>query len=418
MGDTQQIQLDNWQRQVLECESKRIAIRAGRQSGKSTVVSLKVAQYAMQYSNKVVVVIAAVERQAQLLFEKIFNTIVTIDRKAVKGKPTKSYVKLKNGTQIWCLPTGQSGYGIRGFTVDLLIADEAHYINEEVFTAIIPMLAVTGGTFILLSTPKGAEGYFYECFKDPTYTTWHISSETCTRIPKEFLEQQKKRMTKVSYQQEFLAEFIENIEKFFPTSIIQDSMNLEATPFVSSKAYYLGLDFARYGGDENAFVIAEYDGDIVKVISAEVTSMIDTATTIQRVLELDRQWNFRKIFLDDGGLGAPLLDQFLVTTQVKRKVIGINNASRSVDREDPPKGVVLMKEDLYNNLKALMEQKRIRMIKDDNLFQSLDCVRFEIKDTSTLQQRTLIYGNYLHLCEALIRAAWCVRTKGLNLWVN
>ena len=62
------------------------------------------------------------------------------------------------------LPTGESGYGIRGFTIDLLICDEAAFINEEVWQAVTPMLAVTGGDIWLLSTPHGREGYYYRCF--------------------------------------------------------------------------------------------------------------------------------------------------------------------------------------------------------------------------------------------------------------
>lgn len=416
------MELDQWQQEVLDCQSKRIAIRAGRQSGKSTVIALKAANYALNNPNKLVLVIASVERQAQLLFEKIHQTIYSIDKKAwkVNQRPTKQYVKLKNGTSIWCVPTGESGYGIRGFTVDLLIADEAHYIPQEVFTAISPMLAVTGGTFILLSTPKGANGYFYECFTDPNFTTWHVSSENCPRIPKEFLDQEKKRMTKMQYQQEYQAEFLENIQKFFPTSLIKECTTIqERNNYVQGAEYYLGLDFARYGGDENAFVIVELNDTKVNVVSCETTSMVSTAETIQRVLELDRRYKFKRIFLDDGGLGAPILDQFLVTTQVMSKVVGINNASRFIDNDSERRDTKkLMKEELYYNLKVLMEQRNINLLSDDNLFQSLDCIQFEIKDTDTLHQRTLIYGTYTHLCEALIRAAWCVRTKSLNLWVR
>jgi len=50
--------------------------------------------------------------------------------KTGKDRPTKSEIKLKNGSIIRCLPTGLNGLGIRGYTVNLLIADEAHRIRK------------------------------------------------------------------------------------------------------------------------------------------------------------------------------------------------------------------------------------------------------------------------------------------------
>ena len=408
--------LDNWQKEVLNSKGKRICIRAGRQVGKSTIISLKAAIYAVRKRKKVVLIVAAVERQAQLLFEKTLAMILELDKTQIlkNKKPTKSFVELKNNTRIYCVPVGLSGYGIRGFTVDLLIVDEAAFLSEDVWAAIIPMLAVSKGDLILLSTPRGAKGYFYECFKDNEYKNWHVSSEDCPRISKEFLETQKKRMTKLEYAQEFKGEFIESLQKYFPTELIRTCMTLEKGEYRVGKEYYLGLDFARYGGDENAYIIAEksQDGERLKVISAEVQSDVSTALTIQKILVLESIHHFSKIYLDDGGLGAPILDQLLVTSETRRKVVGLNNASRAIDREGRVKR--LLKEDLYANLKVCMEQNKIELIKNDELFHSLESIQFEIGEDG----RSKIFGSYAHLTEALIRAAWAIRTKALKIWVH
>jgi len=158
-------------------------------------------------------VIASTERQAYLLFEKILSYLVDNHKNMIKkgkDRPTKHKVCLINGSVIYSLPTGMSGYGIRGFTINLLIADEAAFIPQDVWTAVTPMLAVTKGILWLLSTPFGKGGYFYNCFKDPSFTSFHVSSEDCPRKSQVFLDQEKRRMTKsANIAQEYLGEFID-----------------------------------------------------------------------------------------------------------------------------------------------------------------------------------------------------------------
>src|SRR3990167_7681106 len=141
------IELDLWQKEILET-SGNVVVRAGRQVGKSTIISIKASEFAINSPNKTILVIASVERQAGLLFEKILNYILDNYRSKVMAgakRPTKHIINLKNGSRIICVPTGISGTGIRGYTIDLLICEECAYIPKEVFTAVTPMLAVTKG---------------------------------------------------------------------------------------------------------------------------------------------------------------------------------------------------------------------------------------------------------------------------------
>ena len=199
--EAEKLQLDEWQKEVIEYQGN-ICLRSGRQVGKSTVIAIKVAEYSTQNRKKSVMVISATERQAYLLFSKILGYLLDHYKtwiKSGKDRPTKTEIKLKNGTIIRCLPTGLDGIGIRGYTVDLLIADEAAFIPEDVWAAVKPMLATTKGNLILLSTPKGSDNFFYHSYYNPTFKTWHISSEDCPRISKEFLDGEKKSMSKLHY---------------------------------------------------------------------------------------------------------------------------------------------------------------------------------------------------------------------------
>ena len=147
------MELDNWQREVLNTKGN-MCICSPRQMGKSTVIAQDAGEYSANNKNKTIMIIAHVERQSLLLFEKVLSYIYD-NYKGMIILHSKHKLELSNGSIIHCLPTGDDGYGIRGYTIDRLYADEAAFIYEDVWAAVTPMLATTGGDIILLSTSFG-----------------------------------------------------------------------------------------------------------------------------------------------------------------------------------------------------------------------------------------------------------------------
>lgn len=415
--------LDKWQRAVMETKGN-ITIRAGRQVGKSTVVAMKAAQFAIENPDTVTMVIAASQRQSSLLFEKIRAEIDDLERqKKIKHaeKPTLTRIVLDNGSKIYSLPAGRTGWFIRGFTLDLLICDEAAYIPEEVWKAVVPMIAVSQklrrkGWIILLSTPFGKGGYFFHSFTDKDFRQFHISSENCPRIPASFLTKERARLTKAEYAQEYKGEFIDEWNQFFPTALIKECMTFldwsYEEDYHPGGMYYLGVDFARYGGSENAFVIAEMDRKKkVKVIKALTTDRVSITDTVGRIKLLDDKFKFRKIFIDDGGVGGGASD--FLKEDLGRKIVELNNARRSLDRYDDKTSRIL-KEDMYSGALVLMEAGRVEMLSDLSLLKSLKSVIYEYGSDT---RRVKIYGDYAHLAEAFVRVCWCVRKQGLKVFI-
>jgi len=421
------MKLDDWQQKVLNTEGN-LALCSGRQVGKSTVIAIKAGESAMR-SKKTIMVIAHVERQALLLFEKILGHIYQVNKASIKtgkDKPTKHTIKLKNGSIIHCLPTGDSGYGIRGYTINELYADEAHFIKEDVWAAVTPMLATTGGTIHLLSTPFGTSGYFYRCFteKDNSFTKIHVSTEEVAEKREEpqknnlktFLNEEKKRMTRLQYQQEYLGLFVGGIQRFFSDTLIDNSCTTlfhnDTSTLVGDK--YLGVDVARLGGDETVLVSVVRKKDKLIQFELDIPEGQLLTDTTRLILHKDAINNYKKIYIDDGGLGVGVYDPLLENEQTKRKIVSINNSKRSIDKL---KGSInqrvktLLKEDLYNNLKNLMENNNIEILNLPEIKQSLRSIQYEICDG-----KLKIYGNYSHIAEALIRAAWAMKDKTLNIY--
>ena len=415
--------------EILNCPQDLILV-SGRQVGKSTVMAMDAAEYAVHNRDKTILMIASVERQAIGLFEKCMDYLYRHYNKDIKkgyDKPTKSEVKLKNGSRILSLPTGLDGHGIRFLTVDRLYADEAHFIPEEVWNAVTPMLAMTGGKQRLFSTPHGNSGYFYNCAQNPLFRVYHKSTEEVVQEREitetwsieqknaalEFLRRERERMTTLQYAQEYLGRFVNELRQVFSDEHIKRAMCMKRPGLVNKgNRFYLGVDIARMGEDETTFeIIDRTNKELLIHVENQVTKRTLLTDTFNRILELDRIYDFKQIFIDDGGMGVGVFDMLITHEQTRRKTIAINNSLRPLDREELRKKRVL-KEDIYNNMLMLMEQDKLRLLDDPEIFQSLKSVQFEITDKGVKY-----FGNYTHIADGLVRAAWSTKDKSLNIYL-
>ena len=419
--------LDKWQQDVMNAKGN-LAIRSGRQTGKSTIIAKLVSDYAIKHSKKVVMVIASTERQAYLLFEKIFDFVLTNYKKFLKkGRQyqTKTKLELSNNTKIYCLPTGLDARGIRGYTVDLLIADEAAFIPRQVYNALTPSISTRikqGARIILLSTPFGRDNYFYDCFDNDTFTKFHVSSEECPRQDKDFLAAEKKRMSKISYSQEYRGEFADSQMQWFKDKLIRETQTLTRATIpdiIPNKNYYLGSDIARMGDDSSTFqIFEELNGKLYHRdnISTQKTKLNETYDFI---LNLDTKYNFEKIFIDNEGMGLGVYDFLMGNDQTKNKTFGVLNSLEVKDRGDK-KRIKYQKEELYTLFLSLMRQKLIHLLDDDDIFFSLRSIRFDYT-TDSLGRSHLQIGASRHtdtdIPEGLIRAALAIKYKDLNISV-
>ena len=186
----------------------------------------------------------------------------------------------------------------------------------------------------------------------------------------------------------------------------------KAQDYKSNARYYLGVDIARYGGDENAFVVCEMLPDNkLKIVKTFTTDRISTTDTIGRILEIDKVYRFSKIFLDDAGVGGSVTD--ILIEKLGRKVMGLNNASKRIEVQGEEKKRGILKEDLYSNALMLMETGKLELISNLRLLKSLKSITFEYTSDKNLK----IFGNYSHLTEAMVRACWCIKERGLNLYI-
>ena len=86
------------------------------------------------------------------------------------------------------------------------------------------------------------------------------------------------------------------------------------------------------GEDETAFVIAELNGKMLKVVWCDVLKKTEMTEPFKRIIELDKLFNFRMMFVDDSGLGAGVTD-FLIEKLFKYSNDLIQDKKEGIDKD-------------------------------------------------------------------------------------
>ncbi len=222
------IELDDWQREYLECQSPRRLLNASRQSGKSTVSALNALHDALSVPGSLILIIAPSERQSLETFRKVAEFYNRLGHSVPADSERKLGMELLNGSRIEGLPGSEKT--IRGFSAPRrVILDEASRIDDETFTAVLPMLAIGGGAMDLLSTPSGKRGFFHEVASSDAgeWERWTIPATEVPRITPKFLEEQRRLMGERWFRQEFLCEFLDTDDAVFGSDLIENASGHE-----------------------------------------------------------------------------------------------------------------------------------------------------------------------------------------------
>jgi phage terminase large subunit-like protein len=151
---------DLWQEQLLQSEAPRVLLNCARQSGKSTMAAIIALHKALIKSGSLILILAPAERQAKELFSKVAAAYQALGHIIPADSYRKMGRDLANGSRIEALPGTEQT--IRGFSgVDLLLVDEASRVAVELYYAVRPMFAVSGGRLMMLSTPAGQRRIFF-----------------------------------------------------------------------------------------------------------------------------------------------------------------------------------------------------------------------------------------------------------------
>jgi len=216
-----------WQEGLLRQRPGRALVCCCRQAGKSTAAAAAAAHEALYSPGSLSLIVAPSQRQSNELLRVVRGMLAVIGPPRRVSGDAQQMIELRNGSRVVSLPGRDDT--IRGFaSVALLALDEAAWIEDELYYAVRPMLAVSGGRLLALSTPNGQRGWFYREWE--TGQGWQrtrISASQCSRIPAAFLAEERRAMTAVRYAAEYECEFSDAIDAVFRTADINATLDPE-----------------------------------------------------------------------------------------------------------------------------------------------------------------------------------------------
>jgi hypothetical protein len=199
---------DPWQEELLLSDRRQVLLNCSRQAGKSRAVSALALHTALCRPGSLTLLLSPSLRQSVELFRKVLEGYRAVGRPLAAVGDSQTRLELTNKSRVLSLP-GKEGT-IRSFGgVNLLVIDEAARVPDDLYRSVRPMLAVSRGRLICLSTPYGRRGFFWRAW-DQGGDSWQrvcVPWQQCPRITADFIAEERRSMGDSWVDQEYNCSF-------------------------------------------------------------------------------------------------------------------------------------------------------------------------------------------------------------------
>ena len=352
---------DPWQLQVAHLATRRnTLVLTARQAGKSTTAAV-VALRAALMTGGTVLIASPTERQSTELALRV-RSLARLASVPLEAEG-RTYLELRGGGRIIALP--ENPEGVRGYSAHLVVLDEAAYVSDDLYIAVRPMLAMTGGRILALSTPAGTRGWFWREWvsKSDDWDRVRVTAYDISRYDRAFLEAERRALGEWAFRQEYLAEFLE-AGGAIPEELIQRATVLEGSePPRTGRVYAAGLDLARLA-DWSSLSILDVTELPYRLVHQERWQS-EWSYTEARVLGLLERYQAR-LTVDATGVGDPVYERL----------------RRAWPQTHPFRFTAQSKQQLVNELRLSLAEERLHLYPEPTLLAEL----------RALQARQTAYG--------------------------
>ncbi len=228
---------DAWQADVLSSQAPRMLLNCSRQSGKSTTVAALAIHEAVYRPPALVLMLSRAQDQSSELYRKARLVFNALGRPVPVVGESARRLELANGSRIVSLPGTEAT--VRSYSgVRLLLIDEASRVPDDLYYAVRPMIAVSGGRLVALSTPFGRRGWWWEAWEKggDEWARVCVPAELCARIPPDFLEAEKRAMPGWRFRQEYGCSFEAAVDQVFADEFINRAFDASVRPIFDPEA--------------------------------------------------------------------------------------------------------------------------------------------------------------------------------------
>jgi hypothetical protein len=301
------------------------------------------------------------------------------------------------------------------FANGVLVAncDEAAFVPDDVILSVMmPMLATTDGTMIMLSTPWDKGSFFFRAFNSAIWSKYRFKTADNPLVKKEWLEQQLEMVGEKRFKQEYLGEFVDDEGTYFSMNTLRPCVhvcadnlkagaacsfcksNREGGEIASSSSgieLYAGYDPGGMvdpaalvvvqrvsnqqttGKDENRAFKPAFKVLLTRTFSASEKRRNyenipkengqrnegDLYTQFNaQISDIHRKSPFKKLMVDSTGIGTPILSHL--------KQLGLTVEGMNMHRKN--------QEEIFSNLRILFETRKVELPDNMELLSSLNCI--------------------------------------------
>ena len=419
------VKLHYYQQEVMNENHRWIAMCWSRQLGKTTLLAIKATHFACTFQatadkkENLIMVLSQDRERAREFYNLIlsFITASPLLSNMIVGEAKQSETKLSNGTRIINKAAGRDGRSLRGYSVDLLIIDEADFIPEPVFVAGEQCTASTRGKIWLISTPFKKSTTFYKYFtdgqlskqkfKDPSLldknedpydspigrkygylTYWHdynsglkaMKSNGDTQIDEDFVRKKQISMAKWHFQQEYLAQWSDDIASYFNEQQIMNIVDRDFDPLTDyvyerihpSDTLYVGIDFAKH---KDRTVLVCIKKQINGEYRVQFTYEMEGRDWNKQLIKINEMMFWLKpteIWVDKTGIGDVMYDLMTLSD-----VMPNGDTNHMLGYIDEVTMTIQKKNGLYSHLQNMIGNRMITIPNHERFIKELVFLQYE-----------------------------------------
>lgn len=378
------IQLRDFQKRLLLhfTGNRHVVVMSGRQSGKTTCSCIYLLWMALFNEHCPIAVLANKQKNAIEIIDDI--------KKAYEGCPSfmkpgpivynATMIEFENGSKIFGAATSENA--LRGFSAKILFCDEFAFvpknIAEKFWKSNFPIIG-NSGKVILVSTPNGASGLYYDIWqsankKDGNYPFapfkvdwWEVPGRD-----EKFKQDMIASLGMVGWKQEYECSFEgssktlingESLERL--AKMMRDPIKKESEFFYiwaepkRGRVYIAGLDVGTGSGSDNSviaiFDVTNYysDGfyDLVALYKRNDINVFDFAAVVDTVA---KRYNYAACICENNGtgLGGILLNELYMEKGYENVFYDYDNQTLGVNAnsQTKPMATTSLKEDIEANV--------------------------------------------------------------------
>jgi PBSX family phage terminase large subunit len=338
---------------ITDSSSKYIIIDCGRQFGKSLLAINLLLKWNLEHPNAVAFWVSPIYSQAKKVFDEIAKALQNTGLIANTNR-SEVWIKFVNGSTIH-FKSGEKPDNLRGYTLDYLVMDEAAFMRDNIWDEILrPATLVRGKRILFISTPKG-KNYFYNLYmrgiseQYPEYLSLKYTSYDTPFITEDEINEAKNTLPTDIFNQEIMAEFIEDGGEVFRGYSVSQIINKWIEPSPNEK-YYAGIDLGRQN-DFTVVTIVNNFNQICYIYRERRNNWVNIVDNIVSVLQ---KYNAKAV-VEVNSIGDVIYEQ------IKRKY----------NKIEPFTTTSSSKDEIINNL-IVQINDQILLLPTKELFEPLD----------------------------------------------